>query len=210
MLFHITRREVIIFHADIDLKVVNGNDGAVPGLQVARLNVASVSPDGIEGNRQTQACAVAAIGRKRFKQAIHHVRSDPASLIDDVDGNLILLFMHRKVVQKWLGERIGRMTGNRMARRSTGRVVATGRAVLALAFLLALWLDPSVPVRGANLGYALLNIYTLWTAALMVIAWRSWWFDFRLAPLAQGLDIAMFLAAVYFRSEEHTSELQSH
>ncbi|MFN3458280.1 MAG: sensor histidine kinase [Novosphingobium sp.] len=83
-----------------------------------------------------------------------------------------------------------------------------GRAILALAFLLALWLDPSVPVRGANLGYALLSIYTLWTAALMVVAWQSWWFDFRLAPLAQGLDIAMFLAAVYF-TESRFTEFQS-
>jgi signal transduction histidine kinase len=95
-----------------------------------------------------------------------------------------------------------------MARRNTGRVVATGRAILALAFLLALWLDPSVPARGASLGYALLSIYTLWTAALMIVAWRSWWFDFRLAPVAQGLDIAMFLAAVYF-TESRFTEFQS-
>lgn len=116
--------------------------------------------------------------------------------------------MDRKLVHKPSGDRIGRMTGNRMARRNTGRVVAMGRAILALAFLLALWLDPSVPARGATYGYALLSIYTLWTAALMVVAWRSWWFDFRLAPLAQGLDIAMFLAAVYF-TESRFTEFQS-
>ncbi|MBB4612165.1 sensor histidine kinase [Novosphingobium taihuense] len=95
-----------------------------------------------------------------------------------------------------------------MARRNTGRVVAMGRAILALAFLLALWLDPSVPTRGAIYGYALLSSYALWTAALMVVAWRSWWFDFRLATLAQGLDIAMFLAAVYF-TESRFTEFQS-
>lgn len=83
-----------------------------------------------------------------------------------------------------------------------------GRAVLALAFLLALWLDPSVPARGEAFGYGLLSTYTLWTAALMIVAWHSWWFDFRLATLAQGLDIAMFLAAVYF-TESRFTEFQS-
>lgn len=83
-----------------------------------------------------------------------------------------------------------------------------GRAVLALAFLLALWLDPKVPVRGAAYGYTLLTLYTLWTAGLMVVAWRSWWHDHRLAPVAQGIDILMFLAAVYF-TESRFTEFQS-
>jgi signal transduction histidine kinase len=93
-------------------------------------------------------------------------------------------------------------------RRNTGRVVATGRAILALAFLLALWLDPTVPVRGALYGYSLLTLYALWTAGLMVLAWRSWWFDYRIAPIAQAVDIAMFLVAVYFTESRYT-EFQS-
>lgn len=92
--------------------------------------------------------------------------------------------------------------------RKTGRVIATGRAILALAFLLALWLDPAVPVRGIAGGYLLASGYLLWTAILMVIAWRSWWFDFRLAPLAQGIDIAVFITAVYF-TESPFTEFQS-
>lgn len=95
-----------------------------------------------------------------------------------------------------------------MRRRNTGRVVATGRAILALAFLLALVLDPTVPVRGEFYGYSLLSVYTLWTAALMVLAWRSWWFDFRLAPAAQAIDVAIFIAAVYFTESRYT-EFQS-
>lgn len=95
-----------------------------------------------------------------------------------------------------------------MRRRNTGRVVATGRAILALAFLLALVLDPTVPVRDTALGYSLLSAYTLWTAALMVLAWRSWWFDFRLAPAAQAIDVAIFIAAVYFTESRYT-EFQS-
>lgn len=97
--------------------------------------------------------------------------------------------------------------GSALTRR-TGRVISTGRAVLALAFLLALWLDPLIPQRDAPSGFAVVSIYMLWTAVLMVVAWRSWWFDFRLAPLAQGIDIAVFLAAVYF-TESRFSEFQS-
>lgn len=99
------------------------------------------------------------------------------------------------------------MYGTRLTRR-TGRVISTGRAVLALTFLLALWVDPVVPVRGGTGGYVLISTYLLWTALLMIVAWRSWWFDFRLAPLAQGIDIGVFLAAVYF-TESPFSEFQS-
>lgn len=95
-----------------------------------------------------------------------------------------------------------------MRRRNTGWVVAIGRAVLALAFLLALWLDPKVPVRGALIGYTMLTAYAVWTACLMVVAWRSWWYDYRLAPAAQAVDVVMFLAAVYF-TESRFSEFQS-
>nr|WP_246385463.1 histidine kinase [Novosphingobium hassiacum] len=79
---------------------------------------------------------------------------------------------------------------------------------MALSFLLALWLEPSVPVRGALAGYILVNLYLLWTAALMVVAWKSWWYDFRLATLAQAIDIGVFLGAVYF-TESRYSEFQN-
>lgn len=99
------------------------------------------------------------------------------------------------------------MYGRKLTRR-TGRVIATGRAVLALAFLLALWIDPAVPVRGAIWSYVLVNAYLIWTAALMMVSWRSWWYDFRLATLAQSIDIVVFLSAVYF-TESRYSEFQS-
>lgn len=92
--------------------------------------------------------------------------------------------------------------------RKTGRVIATGRAVLALTFILALILDPSMPVRSVPLGYIVLMVYVLWSAMLMIVAWRSWWLDYRLAVPAQGIDILMFLAAVYF-TESPFSEFQS-
>ncbi|WP_298289558.1 histidine kinase [Novosphingobium sp.] len=88
--------------------------------------------------------------------------------------------------------------------------MATGRAVLALAFLVVLLVDPTAPVRSNvhGLGFPLISLYLTWAAALMIIAWQSWWFDYRLAPLALGIDIAVFLGAVYL-TESRSSEFQS-
>lgn len=93
-------------------------------------------------------------------------------------------------------------------RRNAGRVVAAGRALLALAFFIVIWLDPKVPVRSTTQGYLLLSAYLIWAAGLMVVAWRSWWFDYRFAAFAQGVDILMFLAAVYL-TESPYNEFQS-
>lgn len=93
-------------------------------------------------------------------------------------------------------------------RHNAGRVVATGRALLALSFLLALWLENRAPSQTAGTTLLLLSAYLSWAAALMVVAWRSWWFDYRLAPIAQGVDIFVFLGAVYL-TESHFTEFQS-
>lgn len=92
--------------------------------------------------------------------------------------------------------------------RRTGRVISTARAVLALLFLLVLWVDPAVPLRGDLTILLLVSLYLLWTAFLVVLAWRSWWLDFRLAGIAQGIDIAVFLTAIYF-TENRFTEFQS-
>ncbi|WP_054107601.1 sensor histidine kinase [Novosphingobium sp. AAP83] len=80
--------------------------------------------------------------------------------------------------------------------------------MLALLFLLVIWVDPAVPLHGdlGNLLYV--SLYLLWTAFLMIVAWRSWWFDFRLATIAQSIDIIIFLAAIYV-TENRFTEFQS-
>lgn len=88
--------------------------------------------------------------------------------------------------------------------RRTGRVIATARAALALFFLLVASLDPAGPLRGAQGILLVMTVYLLWTALLMMIAWRSWWFDFRLAPLAQGIDIIVVLATVSIGSNGYS------
>lgn len=87
---------------------------------------------------------------------------------------------------------------SRLFEHRSGRIIALTRAVLALVFFLALWVDPSQPVRESELGYALLGSYLLLAAILLAIAFRSWWWDHRLAWPAMAVDLFAFLAAVYF------------
>lgn len=88
------------------------------------------------------------------------------------------------------------MERQRFSGRS-GRVIAASRALLAAVFLLALWLDPIQPVRADFIGYLTLSLYLAWSAALVVVAWKSWWWDYRLAHIVHAVDMAAFIIAVY-------------
>jgi signal transduction histidine kinase len=99
--------------------------------------------------------------------------------------------MTRDAGQPWAG------LVRRSFEYSSGRVIALTRVVLAAVFFLALWLDPQQPARASELGYALLFAYLAMAISLMVLAWRSWWWDFRLAWPAMIADIGVFLAAVF-------------
>ena len=70
--------------------------------------------------------------------------------------------------------------------------------VLAIVFFVALWIDPSQPVRASEMGYLLIGGYLAISVVLMVVAMRSWWWDYRLAWTVLGLDVLAFLAAVFF------------
>ena len=70
--------------------------------------------------------------------------------------------------------------------------------MLATVFFLALWVDPTQPVRSSTQGLLLLLTYMVLSAGLMIVAWRNWWWDHRLAWPVHVIDIASFLAAVYF------------
>lgn len=87
--------------------------------------------------------------------------------------------------------------------RRSGRVIATGRALLAVVFLVAVWLEPSQPARPAASGYALLTLFLLWSAALVAVAWRSWWYDFRLGGIAHCVDMLAFVVAAYFTEAQN-------
>lgn len=78
------------------------------------------------------------------------------------------------------------------------RIIGLCRFVLATVFFVALWVDPQQPVRASLLGYLALFTYMVLASALLIIAWRSWWWDHRLAWPVHVLDVIAFLGAVYF------------
>lgn len=79
----------------------------------------------------------------------------------------------------------------------SGRVIALGRVMLAILFMLAVWLDRSEPVRAVVGTYALLFVYAAAAVGIAAATWRNWWFDARLAVPMHAIDMAVFTAIVF-------------
>jgi signal transduction histidine kinase len=79
----------------------------------------------------------------------------------------------------------------------SGRVIAVGRAVLAVFFLVALWLDDSQPVVAEEETYAFLAFYVGSALLLLAATWSNWWLESRLAGPAHGLDLFAFIWVNY-------------
>lgn len=95
-----------------------------------------------------------------------------------------------------------------MFMRRTAKVLATTRAVLAVVFLLAVLIEPTQPARAGAVGLAILAGYMTLAAGLVIVAWRSWWYDFRLAVAVHVIDIIAFVGGVYF-TEAGNSDFSS-
>lgn len=79
---------------------------------------------------------------------------------------------------------------------------------MALVFFLAVWIDPTQPVRASAFGYALMGLYLALSLVLIYIAMANWWWDHRLAWPVLFIDILAFIAAVFFtegRGDDFTS-----
>ncbi|MEO6387092.1 MAG: histidine kinase [Croceibacterium sp.] len=87
-------------------------------------------------------------------------------------------------------------------------MIALTRMVLATIFLLALLIDPTRPARSEIASYGVLVAYMVLAVLLLVLSWRSWWWDYRLAWPVMLIDIAAFLAAVVI-SEGRASDFTS-
>jgi len=79
----------------------------------------------------------------------------------------------------------------------SGRVIALGRVMLVILFLIAIILDRSEPERAVVETYVLLILYAVGAVALAVTTWRNWWLDARLAVPAHAVDMAVFTAIVF-------------
>jgi signal transduction histidine kinase len=86
----------------------------------------------------------------------------------------------------------------------SGRVIALARAVLASVFLFAIWVDPSQPAQAVEMTYAVLVIYAIGSAAIVMLTWSNWWLDARLAATLQVADIVVFTLLV-IASDGYTS-----
>lgn len=78
------------------------------------------------------------------------------------------------------------------------RLIAAGRFVLAFSSLVAIYLEPSTPVRYQRPTYALLLIYTIYALATAIIAWRSAVPPARWRLFSHALDLVLFSVFVYF------------
>jgi signal transduction histidine kinase len=85
-----------------------------------------------------------------------------------------------------------------VSRSRSGLVLAAMRVVMALLFGLWIWFDPLQPARASHVTGPLFILYLLFGFAMLAIAWRSWWFEFRLARFSFLIDISTFLAGLYF------------
>lgn len=77
-------------------------------------------------------------------------------------------------------------------RYSTGRIIALGRLMLAVLFLLAIWVDVSQPAQAPEATYAILAAYVVFAMAIAALTWNDWWLDARLAGPAHAVDILLF------------------
>ena len=95
-----------------------------------------------------------------------------------------------------------------MFARRTGKALATSRAALIVSFFAALWITPRAADALHNTIYPFLAVYLAAAVAMAIVAWRSWWYEYRLAPHVHVADIGAFVAAV-FLSEVDAPEFNS-
>lgn len=85
----------------------------------------------------------------------------------------------------------------------SGRVIALGRLMLTAMFLAAARLDITQAKCPVD-THRLLVGYAVFAAAMVVVTWRNWWWDAKLAGPAHAIDIALFTMLV-FLIEGYTS-----
>jgi signal transduction histidine kinase len=77
------------------------------------------------------------------------------------------------------------------------RLVATGRLVLAVSSLIAVYLEPSTPAQYQRATYALLSVYTVYALLAAAVAWRSPVPSAQWRLASHALDLLLFSIFVY-------------
>jgi signal transduction histidine kinase len=75
----------------------------------------------------------------------------------------------------------------------SGRIIAFGRAVLAIFFLIVIWVDRTQPHAAVSQTYAFLGFYVAASVAALLLTWNDWWLESRLAAPFHVIDLMLFL-----------------
>lgn len=78
------------------------------------------------------------------------------------------------------------------------RLIATGRVVLSIFSLLAVWLDPTEPSRYASIAYSLLAVYVAYSLVLVLLAFRSYALLLELRLPSHLVDVAVAVLVSFF------------
>jgi signal transduction histidine kinase len=87
---------------------------------------------------------------------------------------------------------------------NSGRVIALGRLLMSILFLLAISLDSSQPTRAPSAAYALLIAYFAFSGAIAIATWSNWWLDAKLVGPVHAIDVTLF-ALLVLLTEGYTS-----
>ena len=77
------------------------------------------------------------------------------------------------------------------------RLIAAGRVVLTASALLALWLDPTGPVKDARAASVLLTVYVVYAGIMAALTWLTDLAPNRLRLATHALDLAVFTLVMY-------------
>lgn len=111
-----------------------------------------------------------------------------------------------RLSRHWIGGVVLQQLGalRSLFKFQSGRVIALGRVILCITFLLAVILDHSEAPQVWARTYALLAIYAAVSVIITAATWRNWWLDARIAVVTHAVDMAVFTAIV-FSSNSTTS-----
>ena len=80
----------------------------------------------------------------------------------------------------------------KLLQHASSRVIALGRVLLAILFLVAIGVDISQPAQAPAIAYTVFFSYLAFAAGLVALTWNNWWLDARLAGPAHALDSIVF------------------
>lgn len=83
-----------------------------------------------------------------------------------------------------------------LTRSQSGRFLAGMRVAMALLFGLWIWLNPSEAADEVPATIPLFEAYLIFAVSMLAIAYRSWWFEHRLASPTFVVDVATFVTGL--------------